>query len=804
MQTTSITKKIFLCLCFNIFFILFFTSISYAETEKTPETEENINTIATEQVTDVVLSLIESQKRELDTIEDESELISSGLKQELIKLKNKTKEVSITYHSLSSIYETGSLSANARSILTKQINSLYDDLNNYYSPLLQTNKIVSNRISQLTSIINNFKIMDKNLVAHLDIRAKELLTTYQNFQKRINKYLPNAELILNEIKALSESLAEKLPALWLNYYLTATENILSPLVWQNELKNFKDIFSTISRTLRNELPNTLGSWILFAIRILLVIIFVGIPLYTSTKFTKKLPMTYHKAWKAILKSAMPYIILGIGLFYASWQASTVYQIGMGLSALCMCYGQIQFSFILHNMDIQDPPAKSTILFFVPILFISLILLTFTPLILTLSFLWTLILIYLIYYIIKLPRNTYIVAQYITNGFCLLTTIGVLITPSGLARLSILMTLLYICLSVGLYQAFSFVHLSKVVQNTLQNNSSGTFFFELVHAFLFPVLLLLSILTPFTWILAYPGGSYLIQNFSSFDFNFGTFSINTLQIFSILFAFYLTKSIIKVINNFIDSKWNNPHNNSISNLTTPIKTTVLFGCWGLFALYGLKVLGFSLTSLTVVAGGLSVGIGLGLQGFVQNIFSGFSLIFGQNIREGDVVDVGGVSGIVQKVSLRATQVRTYDNAIIFVPNSQFLNTTFTNWTHNGTMVRRAIQVGVAYETDTDLVIDTTMKVLKEQKDILAYPEPTIIFMNFGASSLDFEIRFWIKDLETTMSVLTNLRLALNQAYKEKGIEIPFPQTDIHVFHNNSNNEKQEKVINPFEEPKKENN
>ena len=485
---------------------------------------------------------------------------------------------------------------------------------------------------------------------------------------------------------------------------------------------------------------------------------------------------------------MPYLILGVGLYFASWQASTVYQIGMGLSALCMCYGQIQFAFIIHNMNVQDPPEKSTILFFVPILFVSLMLLTFTPLILTLSFLWTLILLYLIYYIVKLPKNTYFIAKYITNGFFILTIIGVLITPSGLARLSILMTLLYICFGVGFYQACSFFHLSKVVQETIQDNSSGTFFFELAHAFLFPVLLLLSILTPFTWILAYPGGSYLIQNFSSFDFNFGTFSINTLQIFSILFAFYLTKSIIKVINNLIDTKWNNPYNNSISNLTTPIKTTVLFGCWGLFALYGLKVLGFSLTSLTVVAGGLSVGIGLGLQGFVQNIFSGFSLIFGQNIREGDVVDVDGINGIVQKVSLRATQIRTYDNAVIFVPNSQFLNATFTNWTHNGTMVRRAIQVGVAYETDTNLVIDTTMQVLQAQEDILAYPEPSIIFMNFGASSLDFEIRFWIKDLESTMSISTNLRLALNKAYKEKGIEIPFPQTDIHVFHANAEDKK----------------
>ena len=296
MKTKSVTIFQYL-ICIS--FILFFSTLSYAKEKAETIPNDDTNIITTEQVTDVVLSLIESQKRELDTIEDEGTLIANGLKNELNKLKNKTKEVSITYHSLSAIYETGSLAANARSILTKQINSLYDDLNNYYSPLLQTSKIVNNRISQLNSIINNFKIMDETLIKDLDTRAKNLLISYQDFQKQLNKYLPNAEMILDEIKLLSDSLAQKLPKLWLDYYLTATENILSPLVWQNELKNFKDIFSTISRTLRNELPNNFGSWILFFVRILLVAIFLGIPLYSSTKFTIKLPMIYHKTWKAI-------------------------------------------------------------------------------------------------------------------------------------------------------------------------------------------------------------------------------------------------------------------------------------------------------------------------------------------------------------------------------------------------------------------------------------------------------------------------------------------------------------------------
>lgn len=737
--------------------------------------------VRAEQVSDVVLSLLESQKRELDTITDECTLLQKDLDSRLLDLRNKTQEISLNFRSLSTIYENGSLSPNARSILTKQINELYSTLDAYYAPFEQAQKTVESRINQLNSIISNFAVMDKQIIADLDTNAKNLLNSYQNIETVLNKNLPQTQKLLDDINQLAKTFEEILPKLWLDYYINATNNIFSPLVWQNEIKNFTDVFSTTARTLRNDLPNTIEAWVLFLVRLITVCIFIGVPLYTSTKFTKKLPLAVHKAWKRILKESMPFILLGIAFYYGSWQSHTIYQIGMGISAILMCYGQIQLAFILHTIQDSNMPQKPSIKIFVPVLFASLALLTFTPLILTLSFIWTLILLYLAYWTVKAPKSSYKIPRYIMIGFLIITIVGIIITPNGLARLSILLTLLYICLGVGLYQAFGIIHLSKVIQEYILNKKTSTFVYELVHAFLFPILLLISLVVPFTWIFAYPGGIYIIQNISSFDFNFGTFSVNTLQIFTILIAFYLTKSIIKVINNFIDTNWNKDKNTSISTLTTPIKTTVLFGCWGLFVLYCLKVLGFSLTSLTVVAGGLSVGIGLGLQGFVQNIFSGFSLIFGQNIREGDVVDVAGISGVVQKVSLRATQIRTYDNAIVFVPNSEFLSATFVNWTHNGTMVRKSIPIGVAYDSDLKVVTDTVMDVVKAQPDILSYPEPSFFFMNFGASSLDFELRIWIQDLDKALGIMTRVRLAINEAFKEKGIEIPFPQSEIHVYH-----------------------
>lgn len=741
---------------------------------------ECFSSVSAEEVSDIVSSLTESQKRELDTIQSEYTELEKNLNDKILHLSNKTNEISLTFQNLSMIFENGSLSPNARSILTKQINELFVQLDLFYTPLAQTQKTISARINQLSSIINNFKIIDSPDIAELNTKAQNLLTAYQKLNKKLEQNLPPTKKLLESISALSSNFEKLLPKLWLDYYINATDNLFSSLVWQNEIKNFKDIFSTTARTLRNDLPGTKIAWIIFLVRVLMICVILGVPLYSSLKLTRKFPEQVHTAWKTILKVCMPSIILGIAFYYSSLQRHTIYQIGMGISAILMCYGLIHLAFILQNLQKKTDLTKPAVRVFVPVLFASLALLTFTPLILTLSFIWTLILVCTIYYLIKTPKTSCKISNYILTGFLIVNIIGILITPNGLARLSILITLLYICLGVGIYLAFGIIRLAKIVQEYLQTRGQNAFAYELAYAFLFPILLLIGLIIPFTWILAYPGGMYLIKNFSNFDFNFGSFSVNSFQIFTILIVFYITKSIIKFLNNFIDNNLSSNKDSAMSTLTAPIKTTVNFGCWGLFILYALNVLGFSLTSITVVAGGLSVGVGLGLQSFVQNIFSGFSLIFGRNIREGDIVDVAGINGVIQKISLRATQVRTFDNAVVFVPNSAFLASTFVNWTHNGKMVRKSIMLGVAYGTDLNLVTDTVMAIVKNDPDVLKNPEPTILFMDFGASSLDFELRIWVADINNAAGIMTKIRYEINEAFKEKNIEIPFPQTDIHVY------------------------
>ena len=201
---------------------------------------------------------------------------------------------------------------------------------------------------------------------------------------------------------------------------------------------------------------------------------------------------------------------------------------------------------------------------------------------------------------------------------------------------------------------------------------------------------------------------------------------------------------------------------------------------MFGLYTLSALGFSLTSIAVVAGGLSVGIGFGLQNIINNFVSGLLVIFGQTLREGDVIDVGGVNGIVRRINIRSTQVETFDNAVIFVPNAEFLSGKLTNWTRNGRMVRQEVAVGVAYGSDIQLVEKLLKQVAKEHQKVLTYPEPVVLFNDFAASSLDFRLRFWVGDILHGSGIASDIRKVIDAKFTEANIEISFPQMDVHLY------------------------
>jgi small-conductance mechanosensitive channel len=194
---------------------------------------------------------------------------------------------------------------------------------------------------------------------------------------------------------------------------------------------------------------------------------------------------------------------------------------------------------------------------------------------------------------------------------------------------------------------------------------------------------------------------------------------------------------------------------------------------------LFALGFDLKNITILGGALGVGIGFGLQTIVNNFVCGLIMLFERPVKVGDAIELGGQQGKIKKVGLRATVVQTYDNSEIVVPNSDLITNQVTNWTLAERLSRIRIPVGVAYGSDVPLVMNTILECADDNQTVLKDPAPKVLFVNFGGSSLDFELRVWVADFDSRLGVISELHQEIDNRFRKLDIEIPFPQTDLHV-------------------------
>jgi small-conductance mechanosensitive channel len=194
---------------------------------------------------------------------------------------------------------------------------------------------------------------------------------------------------------------------------------------------------------------------------------------------------------------------------------------------------------------------------------------------------------------------------------------------------------------------------------------------------------------------------------------------------------------------------------------------------------LLALGFEFTKLTIILSALGVGIGFGLQGVVNNFVSGLILLFERPVRVGDFIELGGKWAEIKNIGLRATIVQTFDQADVIIPNADLVTNQVVNWTLSNRLVRVVIPVGVAYGSDVPLVIEKLMACARKNSKIAKTPEPHVLFLSFGESSLDFELRVWVPNAEQRLTVKSELHQEIDRSFREAKIEIAFPQRDLHL-------------------------
>lgn len=297
------------------------------------------------------------------------------------------------------------------------------------------------------------------------------------------------------------------------------------------------------------------------------------------------------------------------------------------------------------------------------------------------------------------------------------------------------------------------------------------------------LLYVTSLFPKTRQISYQVISQLTETFTSDTIPLGSAPVSILDIFRVLTLILLVTLAARITSNLIKRKV--LHETGINRgvqeaIAIMLRYSLIFiGC-----IVVLQASGINLSSLAILASALGVGAGLGLQNIVKDIGSGLVLVFERPIQVGEFVQIGEQMGTVERIGARSAEIRTLDQVSIIVPNSQFLENNVINWSHRNPISRIRIPVGVTYKADPEKVRELLLRVGREHPDVLAAPPANVLFRNFGDSALHFDLLVWVAQPSRQFIITSDLLFMLSKALREAGIQIPYPQRDVHVVWDNA--------------------
>jgi potassium-dependent mechanosensitive channel len=263
-----------------------------------------------------------------------------------------------------------------------------------------------------------------------------------------------------------------------------------------------------------------------------------------------------------------------------------------------------------------------------------------------------------------------------------------------------------------------------------------------------------------------------------EIRIGTITISIVGILSGIAIFLAGFFVTRVFQRWLDAKVMSRGRIDMG-VRNSISMVVGYAGLALAAVIGISATGLDLSNLALVAGALSVGIGFGLQNIVNNFVSGLILLAERPFKVGDWIVAGGVEGTVKKISVRATEVETFQRQSVILPNSELINSGVGNWTHRNKLGRVDINLGVTYDSDPRHVHDLLLKVVSGHQGVLKNPAPMVAFTNFGTSALEFSVRFFLPDISSQVATVNEMRFRIFEALRAEGIAIPVPPLDASV-------------------------
>ncbi|MGN0008990.1 MAG: mechanosensitive ion channel family protein [Desulfovibrionaceae bacterium] len=651
------------------------------------------------------------------------------------------------------------------------------------APVEKAQEDVANLKEQAGQIL---KSLPQDSVLSKDMRqfgknAENLLKQLNTLSSRIDSALEPGRGILKNMTETSAHISDYLPKLWSQLYIKGPQNYWSEELWTSLGTRWSQTRQLASLRMPLELPDT-------SEEIWVALFHAGLALLLCALFTFLLRRRIRAAadspvLRHIFRHSIPWLCLGIMLLASSWgMDGNIWHLLMALGNMALIVGQVSLSWDLRRMYDPSLHATSSPMWqLVPLTLMGYVLLYPNLPFFIVNAIWIALVagfIVVVYFLPDRavpmePDNTLMRMQPLFLWVCLILAV------LGMATYSMILYMLYLSITVALQLSMGSMQVIHFLSEKLPKNGIQAALGSLAVALAAPAILLLVIAGMSLWICTLPGGLLLVKHYAGASVGVGNTSFSFLSLLLIISVFYLTRAAVSLGETFLSNLARRGSGKIDSSLIPSLQTAFTYAAWALFGLFVLRSLGLELSNLAMVAGGLSVGIGFGMQTIINNFLSGLILIFSRTLQEGDIIEVGGLTGTVRKISVRATMVETYDSAVIYVPNSEFVANRLINWTRNGRNVRREIIVGVAYGSDPQQVMKIMREAAAATENVMKYPVPGVLFKDFSASTLDFTLRYWVRDFNMGAAVDSAIRMEIEKRFKAQGIEIAFPQLDVHL-------------------------
>ncbi|OAD44393.1 mechanosensitive ion channel family protein [Polaribacter atrinae] len=256
----------------------------------------------------------------------------------------------------------------------------------------------------------------------------------------------------------------------------------------------------------------------------------------------------------------------------------------------------------------------------------------------------------------------------------------------------------------------------------------------------------------------------------------TFSLSIMDIIVLTITLATASVVLKLLKKIVNRKL-------LPENELKIRSIFSYFSWIIYVvifLVTMNKMGVNLTALFAASAALLIGVGLALQTLFQDIISGIFIMIDKSVHAGDVIELDGKVGRVEEIKLRTTRAVTLSNKVMIIPNHLYLTNSLYNWTQNGNTTRESVKVGVAYGSDVQLVKELLIKAAKSHPSVLISPPVSVLFEDFGDSSLNFKVVFTLADSFKTQFTQSDIRFEIDKLFREHNISIPFPQRDVHVY------------------------